>query len=396
MRTVALSILGIGAPLVLMTVGWVWWTSPPEGAPTPASAGEYAALTASRAEPTPTNDAPASRGMGHPTPTDRRERPGRVSPPPVAVIPLKLADAADGWLERWREEIRDHPGVKADVAMVQLAHGRYDAALRAFDRLLLSAPDDPRVLEGKALALVGLGRADDAIPLFEHAIERRPDDASTRLHFALALTGAGRRGEAVRAYEELLDRDPHHPRALFNLAVLHQVEGRAFDALETWTRLTEPADAAPASSPEGHSPDRAVNEEMLAAAWFHRGELAIELSRLDEAELCFGRVVELHPNDAAGWCNLGIARDRLGRREPAITALTEALRQDPELIPALNQLAYVHAGLYRDIGDPRDRDAVKHWCDRSLALYADQPNLRALRDAIDAPAETSWGLGDVR
>jgi tetratricopeptide (TPR) repeat protein len=369
MRSYGLILLGIVLPLVLMMVVWRYL----DNAPMPAEHPE--------AQPPPTSFRPPPR-RGDPADL-------RIFPAPEQ-LPLprsdeRTADTAGGWTDTvsaWVEQLeqaaRRNPDVQRKMAATLLQQGRYAEAVEAFDRLLVRSADDPMLLSGKAMALTALERHEDAMILFDAALQAQPGDATLRFNYAVSLLRCGETDKAADAFAKLLEAHPRHVKALYNLAILHQAAGRNAQALELWRRLT---DGDPTSRPVGAGSDRteAASQElsprMLAGAWSHRGELALELKHAKEAEACFIAVVQLEPRNATGWCNVGIARAVQVRRDDALTALQIALQLDPDLVPALNQAAYIHAALYRDLGQPEYGQAVADYCRRSLRVKRDQPNI---------------------
>jgi tetratricopeptide (TPR) repeat protein len=69
--------------------------------------------------------------------------------------------------------------------------------------------------------------------------------------------------------------------------------------------------------------------------------------RLDLAVAECSRALQQHPQSAVLWHRMGVVQARRGERVQAIEAEQEALRLQPELIPALYQLA----GLYYTAGE---------------------------------------------
>lgn len=304
--------------------------------------------------------------------------------------PIARGPIESGWTQslegRWtqlEQLARKHSDAQRTAAALLMQQGRFEEATTAFDRLLLRDADNPVLLTGKGLALAGLNRHEDAQVLLDSALRLDPNNPAARFNAAVGLMRCGEREQAARAFEQLLAVHPGHAKAMFNLAILHQAAGRDSQALEVWRELTagfvDPA-VDPSSVPARAS-GASISPRMRADAWSHRGGLALQHKDAVEAEMCFLKVVELDPQDAEGWCNVGIARAEQVRRSDAITALQIALQLDPDLVPALNQAAYIHAANYRDVGRVEDGRAVSEYCQRSLRVNRDQPNIRELLQA---------------
>lgn len=353
-----LTLIGIALPVVLMLALWRYLGAVPE----PATSASVRAATTRGANAPP----PAKQPTMHDFPAQ-----------PLTPVIRGLGGALQ-WSELAAEQLtgsdgnvdRESEAPRAAAARL-LAEGRFEAAAAAYDRLLVRKPDDPALLTGKAMSLAGVGRAEDALPLIENAARLDGANPATQFNRAVILMRVGDREAAVEALNRVLQKQPAHLKARFNLGLLHQAAGRWAEAIEIWRQLTEPEPAA----------DRSRDVRMLVDSWSHRGEAALELRQPEEAERSFLEVVRIQPRDASGWCNVGIARAEQVRRADAMTALQIALQLDPKLIPALNQMAYLQAALYRDTGEVEYGRNVVEYCRRSLAINPDQQNVALLLNA---------------
>lgn len=366
MKGALFTALGVGLPLIVMMVLWRMWLSPP------------AATTGSTIEHAPRLPLPDQK------PTDPknklREYPAPTSAGPAsAPAPRTLADTLDEWLSRWGERLRADRTLQWTAAELLLKERRYDAAVEAFDRLLVKEPNDEAALAGKAMALAEAGRHEDAVPLYENLARRAPADVTAQFNHAVALFRAGEPEPALAGLRHVLQLSPGHAKARFNIAVIMYAQKRYAEALDAWRELTQ-GDSA--SRPAGAGGQAGVlPPSMMIAAWHHRGELALQFRNPAEAEACFLRAAQLNPRDALAWCNIGIARAEQVRRHDALTALAIALQLNPKLVPALNQCAFIHAANYRDTGSLDDGKLVVTYCDRSLTVFPGQANIAALRFA---------------
>ncbi|HOB75091.1 MAG TPA: tetratricopeptide repeat protein [Phycisphaerae bacterium] len=395
MKGSLLAALALGATLALMLLISLTRPAvkPPPQSPEPASPppAPPPAVPSVRSTPPPRilpDFLPPSppRAVSHrPTPARQTAPQPAASPStrPAADIPdeANLIERIEDWLDNWRDQVNSPPGSPRETAAEHLARGEFEKAARAFDRLLLDDPNDPDLLMGAAIALSRLNRHEDALPLLLAVLERDPRHIAARYSHAVTLTRLDHREEAIAAFTQLLEVSPDHQGARFNLAILLQSLGRRQEALTAWRNVTAPLSGQQASRP-ATNPSFALAPALIPEAWFHHGEVAMDMYQLQEAERCFIEVTRLTPADARAWCNLGIIRATLARWDEAIAALEEALRHEPSLAPALNQLAYVHAVKYRDTGHPTDAQKVLDLCARSLAIRSDQPNIRSLRNAL--------------
>jgi tetratricopeptide (TPR) repeat protein len=79
--------------------------------------------------------------------------------------------------------------------------GKYDEAIKCYDKAIEIDPDNPVVWNNKGLALNSLGKYDEAITSYDKAIEIDPDDADTWNNKGLALNSLGKYDEAKKCYD---------------------------------------------------------------------------------------------------------------------------------------------------------------------------------------------------
>ncbi len=393
MKGALFGLLGIGLPLLLMMAGWNRWQN----------AGERTPPDRPGVRKPASGDKPANRAASGST-VEARD----------TDVPRSAEEFIDAIEDAWHSlhlAVRVSPsrssGDKAAderrTAAGLLTQRRYDRALPAFDRLMVRAPNDPELMLGKAMALEGLDRHDDALPLLERVIELEPKNLPARFNLGVALMRLNQRKEAIQAFEEILRLEPRHHRAAFNLALLYQAAGWFNDAIDIWRGVTDGGSGVitrPTTSLDQalKSPGPAcagLDSVRCGDAWFHRGETAMSLHRSDEAETCFISVLQLQPDDVRAWCNLGIACAAGGRRKEALVALERALQIDPKRLPAINQMALLYADVYRETQDAASREMVLKLCDRSLTISPHQQNVRELRRALPAMAQTKPATGGL-
>ncbi|MBC7802550.1 MAG: methyltransferase domain-containing protein [Candidatus Parcubacteria bacterium] len=90
-----------------------------------------------------------------------------------------------------------------------------------------------------------------------------------------------------------------------------------------------------------------------ADGWYRLGNARQDEDRDDLAAPCYERAVQMDPAHAKAWNNLGASRHKLGSADAA-AAYRQALALEPDLLPALVNLAY----LCRDSGDLGGAEAL--------------------------------------
>ena len=81
------------------------------------------------------------------------------------------------------------------------ALGKYDEAIKCYDKAIEIDPNNPVVWNNKGLALNSLGKYDEAITSYDKAIERDPNDADAWNNKGLALNSLDNNDEAKKCYD---------------------------------------------------------------------------------------------------------------------------------------------------------------------------------------------------
>ena len=181
----------------------------------------------------------------------------------------------------------------------------------------------------------------EALPYLRRALEVRPGAPDVRYQIASLQFSSGNIAGAEKLLEDLVKESPDFVEAHVSLATIYyrlkrKEEGdrerdivRKLNAetqastqpahLEAARRNAEP----PASPmPDASSPQQQVTFETLS----RRANAAREANRVDEAIRLYGDALEIKPDWAEGWWNLGTTLyedDRYGEARPAFEKLTE-------------------------------------------------------------------------
>ena len=104
------------------------------------------------------------------------------------------------------EEVYDLVRQGADLAN----SGRYEEALKVYDKLLAEVPKLGDVWRARPQALFGLGRTQDAIVAHKQAIEVEPENAGEweLVDLGNLLFSVGKLGEAIAYYDRALRMSP--------------------------------------------------------------------------------------------------------------------------------------------------------------------------------------------
>jgi tetratricopeptide (TPR) repeat protein len=176
-----------------------------------------------------------------------------------------------------------------------------------------------------AVAMSDKGQYADAIALWRKLLADDPDDARMLNNLGAALAKTGRLDEAIQNYQRALKLNPLLVPAKTNLASALLAAGRVDDAIP---RLREAVELHPESAELHNSLGRALAMKR----------------QLADAVAEFAKAVEIKPNYVEALYYLGLSVYYLpGGAEKALEHWRQALKVDPNCMPALDSVAHVLA-----------------------------------------------------
>ena len=92
--------------------------------------------------------------------------------------------------------------------------GKYDEALKAFDKAIELNPQNPIALDGKGTALYNLNKSNEELKAFDKAIELNPQDTIALNGKGIALRDLGKSDEALKAFDKAIELNPQDTIAL--------------------------------------------------------------------------------------------------------------------------------------------------------------------------------------
>jgi tetratricopeptide (TPR) repeat protein len=265
------------------------------------------------------------------------------------------------------------PEVEADalafLAYLEVDRERCEEALGLYERVIAKEPAAASHYYNTGLCHFRLGRWKEAAAAFQTAQEK--GSGLPRVEFPLALAICHLHlfepQQAIAYFDQVLAQQPDHESALFGKAAAYQYL-REYDAAERlYAQLDEivlpdsPVLATMtvnrlslAMSRQNGAGDeeaiRKLSERLLASAdplhQLAAHEALANLSFLkerftDAAKHC-EKIIELSPQGADAWFNLGVARHHLGLQRPAMEAYLQAIEIDPSLMQAQANLGMLH------------------------------------------------------
>lgn len=176
---------------------------------------------------------------------------GRLAPraelrpllPPAAAV-LVLASIFNIPKRNTDLKIYEHAALRSsskpmlhNLAREYYLTGRTRKSRALMERIVREAPGNPVYLNGLALARWKTGEVPGALAALNAALAAKPGDPETLFNRYTVLAGSGRDKEAAAAMKELLAASPEHPQALLALARSGSGSGRPAEAEALYLRL---------------------------------------------------------------------------------------------------------------------------------------------------------------
>jgi len=237
--------------------------------------------------------------------------------------------------------------------------GQFEAAIAEWQELLATNPDDSRIHNNLATALTRAGRYTEAIPEFEKALELNPQYHTIYNNLGRTLLAAGRPDEAMVTFQKGLQYYPESPDLHDHMGLTLASKGRFDEAMAEFNKALE-------------------IDPNYADAHRNLGRALAMTGRLDQAVPHFERALEINPEFAEAQSELGRLLAVEGQYDQAIPHLKKALAIKPDLVEAHY---YLGASLYFSSG--RTQEALAQWRE---ALRVDPNFVPAMNDAAHALA----------
>jgi tetratricopeptide (TPR) repeat protein len=215
----------------------------------------------------------------------------------------------------------------------------YDRAEAAFTALLAQLPEDYDVLHNLGRAAARAQHLDRAQRAFEVALKLKPDDVESLFELGRVHSARQDYDRAVFLLAKARKLAPQHPGILLALARAAEDAGYYGDATIAYDEYLQlrPDD------------DTARRDRALI--------LGYTLTHVEEGIQELAKYVEKHPKDALGHYYLG-QLTAVNKSEEALAPLSEALKLEPDLAPALYTRAFILHKLGRTTESVVDLEAA--------------------------------------
>jgi len=243
-----------------------------------------------------------------------------------------------------------------EVGRYDIERGNYDDAIRHFEEAVRVDPANMKAIGTLGSLYNSRGDAARALPHLERAVALRPDIGLNHYNLGAALSTAGRPVDAAHSFEEALRRDETIEPAWVGLANMalalglpQQADSVASRGVQRFPANADLVVAAAVAREQLGRPAEAITLLEAArhvapdnrTALFNLGRLYNDQRQFASTIPILERLTALEPRDAEAWNNLGVARLELGKLDDAGQAFMSALSADPDLVPAVANLAQV-------------------------------------------------------
>ncbi len=200
--------------------------------------------------------------------------------------------------------------LRLGVALYQ--KGSPDAALPYVQKAAALGGDVPEARNNLGVLLADMGESAAALTEFEMALEINPGYQEARLNLARLLEEGKKFDRAEKEYSTLLENNPENVAARHSLALLYDRTGRPDWALRAFQVLSRQA------------PDLAENYFLKA------GQESRQEKKFKNAERYFLRAVEINPQLAQGYAELGTTSYLAGKYRKGVEYFHKALALEPQ------------------------------------------------------------------
>lgn len=241
------------------------------------------------------------------------------------------------------------------LGQVHLDQREFDMALKQTNEIFKVGRVPAEVVLLRAGALLGTGKASESRALLEKLVAQAPDNARAWGRLGLAYLAEKKLSQALEAFSKVSEVDPKNLDALTMSAQILVSQKKADEAVaRVESQMKRAGESAGAHELLGklfvvkQNPDRAVKEferaievdpnaveAYLALAALHRGADARQKALADA-----DKALAKKPQYLQAWMLKGALFDQGQQFDEANKAYRKSLEIKPDLVPALNNLAW--------------------------------------------------------
>jgi len=210
------------------------------------------------------------------------------------------------------------------LAMHLVGDGEYEHAVALFKTSLARNPYYQPSQLGVAIALSRMDKNEEAAEAYKAALRLNAAFAPAHIGLGVVLSRLGKDDEALDQYDQAVFLAPDDALAQYNLGAGLYRRGKLDEAirhLQVAVRL-QPGSGQPLMHP--------AEPLLYQDAVMFLAEALLKQGNLPQAQVWFGKLVQLRPADFQARINLGVVLWRLGLRDQAEAQYAEALRLKPD------------------------------------------------------------------
>lgn len=253
----------------------------------------------------------------------------------------------------YRQVLAQHPQHADALHLYAVAlgqTGRLDEGLHQIRQAARLKPSDPAIQNNQGNLLQASGRLDEAIASFSQAVTLNPRYAEAFNNRANAYQAQGRFEQAIADYQQATELQSGYTEAYYNCGIAHQQLGQHTQAIErfqqAWALQPQTAEIAAQIAISAIRLNQLAEAHRAIAAALAlqaenvdflqiQGNLFNVESRLEEAQACYRRIIELAPERDDPHANLAMILLNAGRHVEGEQHADKALKINPSNSQAL-------------------------------------------------------------
>ncbi len=213
----------------------------------------------------------------------------------------------------------DRPGTYKNIGYVYVQMGDMTKATEYYEKSLELDPEDMDSMRSLNSLYLQQERFEEVVAMSDRVIALDPTDTETIANKAIAYDFLGEREQAFATYDEALKMDPENADLIFNLGRLYYMAEEYDKAIEQFQKVIE-------KNPEDIDANLNVGNgymniaDFMRRKWSDDVEAGKTFTEQEEADYAarviefyekaipyLEKVVELDPENANAWYNLGVA-----------------------------------------------------------------------------------------
>ncbi len=239
--------------------------------------------------------------------------------------------------------------------------GRLDEAIANYQQALKIEPNNALAYSQIGEIYVMQGKMAEAIAACQNAIKLQPNLAAAYKNLGNALQAGGKIDEAIRAYTKAVEIDPQFAEAYANLGSMLGMQGQMEKAIPYFQKAIAIKPSIGAVHWNlGNALNKIKRVEEAIACWQKaaecnpqqfsaeaindRGSMCAQQGKFAEAIDNYQRAIQIKPDFALGYINLGTLLQKEGRIDDAIAQFNKALELKPDSIEAYAKLGNLLIG----------------------------------------------------